>query len=736
MSDNSILLVDGATFRPNKQQVKFIQTNASINSFIESGLESSKALIVGQKGSGKSVIIRYKKYIDKTEDTENKFFIPSDGIEKIDFNDQLSAAELTKNVKYEHWEKIFKVSIYYFILCKLSDNIIEDGIIDRKVFYDIELHNLLNPYRIEFTEMSLGTILYECVSNRSIVYENNAEFIGLAQLIVKAYIKRREVRVYLDNLDQALHTALNREESTRSNVFSNVLNLENTETDVSAGNDRVKLDNFIASESFDLSDKSVAAWFTCHIGFLLAIYNVNSLSRRISVYSTFRLEAYEYFEFINIRNKPQYRNIVSTIEYTDHDFKNIYLNLLSAAGIKKSSLENMTLDQLPHLYVQSELQKKEPLWNFVRRHTFLNPREITFQINVLKDIIRDYDKVTIENHELQNIFKNKISEKAFALIIKDLCAETLPFFPTRELFDFYTKHKKNFITKRELNDANRSLVLILYRLGLVGVLNWKGKKVKQKFLAKNVYYTNESRKLPESEYYLFHPTLDHILVEKYPKDNFYYPWCIIGNGLEFELLREVDYYMPKIRNNSFKDQFAQFHNLHNSFDRYKEIENSILKTWAPKIWSYRFDPDLKNKWCQFLSDEVNNEEGFHSTRKVNTIRNLNLLARNYKLRVVISLSSLVGLITDHKDFMDQVFEKNKFPAITYFGNVKGHGDKLSRYLGFMSEFEINILIKVIESPIISEKLERRFMVNTRMKYDYQELIVKIKSKLSRFKIQM
>ena len=71
MSDFSILLPDGANFKPNKKQIRFIQTNSKIQSFLESGQDSSISLIVGQKGSGKSIIIGYKSYKDRTEDTEN-----------------------------------------------------------------------------------------------------------------------------------------------------------------------------------------------------------------------------------------------------------------------------------------------------------------------------------------------------------------------------------------------------------------------------------------------------------------------------------------------------------------------------------------------------------------------------------------------------------------------------------------------------------------------------------------
>ncbi len=733
MSDYSILLVDGATFKPNKHQVKFIQTNSSINSFIESGQDSSKALIVGQKGSGKSVIIRYKRYIDATQDTENKFFIPSEGIEKIDFSDQLSASELTKNVKYQDWEKIFKVSIYYFILCKLKDQIIENKIIPEEKFDEIVFHDLLNPMRIEFSEITFGSILYKCVTNRSIIYDNNADFIDDAKHIIKVFIKKREVRVYLDNLDQALHTSLTKEDSKKRENYGKILNIEENEILNSIGKERIDLENFISIESFDLSDKSVAAWFTCHIGFLLAIYSVNDLSRRINVYSTFRLEASEYFEYIKLKNKPQYRNILSKIDYTDQDFKNIYLNLLAAAEIKEIDLEILSLNKLPHLYVKNESRKNELLWEFVKRHTFSNPREITFQIRVLKKIVEDYKNQINNKDEIRNIFKQLVSDRAFSLIITDLYSETLPFFPSIELSEFYNENKRNYVSNKDLTDHNKSLIVILYRLGLVGVLIKKGNKLKQKFLSKNVYYTNEKQTLPDSEFYLFHPTLDHILLDRFPNCEFYYPWCIIGNGLDFEIFKELEYYLPKIKNKKGSEHFESFYKHPNSFERYQAIENSIIKDWAPKIWDYIFDPNLKNKWFKYLSGEVNNGEGFHGLRKVNKIKNTNSITRNYKLRIVICLSSLSGLIKDHKEFKDTVFIKHTFPNITYFGNIQGHGNKLSRYLSFLSDFELNIINKVIENPEPSEKLMLRFKTNIDYQNDFYDLLSRMKNQLSSYK---
>lgn len=492
MSDFSILLPDGANFKPNKKQIRFIQTNSKIQSFLESGQDSSISLIVGQKGSGKSIIIGYKSYKDRTEDTENKKFIPEEGVERIDFNGLLSSNELSRHVKFQNWEQIHKVSIYYFILCKLEGQLAESDLLKKE--YDFEnifknYHDIFNPNRFDFNQMSLGGILFKCITNRNFVYDTHDDFISNATLLIKSYISKREVRLYIDNIDQALHSALFKESSNKSKDFEEILNVEKEEKPDFVDGKIVDLEEFIANNSFDASDKSVKSWFGSHVGFLLAIYSINLLSRKLNIYATFRLEAYEYFEFLELRNNPQYRSIKVKINYTEHDFKEIYDKLIHAAEIDKTEIERLSLDILPHNYVENVLYNKESLWSFVKRHTFLNPREITFQIMILKEILEDYKGREISKEIIHHIFTNRISKDGFKLIIRDLYAETLPFFPRMELIDFYYKNKKNYIKKANITSENRSLILILYRLGLVGTLSTKGNIIKQKFLNKNVFST-------------------------------------------------------------------------------------------------------------------------------------------------------------------------------------------------------------------------------------------------------
>lgn len=199
------------------------------------------------------------------------------------------------------------------------------------------------------------------------------------------------------------------------------------------------------------------------------------------------------------------------------------------------------------------------------------------------------------------------------------------------------------------------------------------------------------------------------------------------------MIKSDDYYLPKLKNQIFKNQFKAFYNLKNSFDKYQAINESIINIWGPKIWDYTFDVNYKNKWFDLLSEEINNGEGFHGTKKSNLPKNLNCLVRNYKLRVVICLSSLSGLIPDNREFIESVFNKYQFPNITYFGNIRGFGNKFSQYLSLMSDFEIDMINKVVENPILSDKLILKLTTNTKLKDEFNSLLLKMSNQLSSYK---
>jgi len=720
MSDLSILTTDGTNFKPSDREVKFICTNESIDSFLYGGKDSSINIITGQKGSGKSILISYKSYLDRKLDKDNKFFIPEKGTEKIGFSDELSASELEKHVKYQQWEKIFNVSLYYFILSRLYDQLIDYEIITEEKYKKIQFHDIFNPLELDPTKIKYGSILYKCINNRAIIYSKNSTFIDTVKHILSIYISKREVSVYLDNLDQALFSSL---------INENPNHLSNS----GLNKQQIDLENFLNSDSsFLAADRTVLCWLNCHIGFFLSLYNINSLDRRLNIYTTFRLEAYQYFNYLRIKNSPQLRSIVMKIEYSENDFEMIYQNLLKAANIDESALKLASIDHLPHLYVKNKIRNSESLWNFIKRHTFLNPREITFQVNVLKDLIYVHYKSTKSKEELQNAFKEAISEKALSKIFGDLQAETLPFFPENELMQFYARNGKNYIKDTHLLSTDKNLLTILYRLGLVGVVEYKRGSYYQKFLNKNIYFANEELSLPKTNYYLFHPTLDHILLTNHANSQFYYPNCIIGNGLAFEFLRDKNFYMPKSLKEGAEKQFDLFYSLENVYEKYLAIETSIYNTWAPKIWDH-FYYNNKKGWIKDLKQVVNGSKSFHNLRKTNSPDNIKSLFRNYKLRIVLNISGILDLISDHRVLVDEVFFNGKFPSTTYFLNVRGTGNKQLRYMEFLSEFELKIVEKVINGDMFSEELKSTLRKNKNLKNEFESRVAKIRNRLQSYK---
>ena len=709
MNDTSLLNPDGTNFKPSETVEKYIVFNETINMFINSDQDSSKVILVGQKGSGKSILIHYKSFKDRKDTNDkdlNRFFIPEEGVETILFSDQLSASDIAKNVKFENWEKIFTVTFYYFILAKLKNQLIKLDILTEKQFDALEFHDKFNPGGYDCTALSFGSILERAIRNRNILYKNQGDFISNSRHILKIFLRSKELSVYFDNLDQTLFSAL---KSDKGNILENdnIGDLKN-ELPESA----INLDNFVNSSAYLFSNNSVSSWLHAHIGYYLALYKINELDRKFNVYSTFRLEAFEYLNHLDIKNKPQYRGIACKMNYSKIDFENIYKKLLQVADIKNEDLSKLSLKDLPHSWVQNSLHNSESLWNYIRRHTFGNPREITYQIGVLKDTIPKLNVETQNDVERVFEFKKDMAAEALKNIFRDLKAETMPVFPTKKFLEFYKSHKRNWLTFQELNDDNRSLIVILYRLGLVGVVKSDGKRYEQSFLDKNVYYSNQSVSLPESDYYLFHPTLDHILLNNFPKEDFYYPYCIIGDKMEFHYLREMEYYLPKDLHKDGMVQYNHFYELKDQFEKYNAIQNKCIDKWFSIIWDHVFNirnDDWIAKFGKFINDD---KLEIHGLRKSNREQNVRGLIMNYQLRVVITFARLTGLVQSNISLKDS-FLKVEFYLVTYFKNIRADKGNLEQFLKQLSDFEINILEMGLNQPKFSEDLTKK------MKSDYQ-----------------
>jgi len=682
MDHYSLLNSDGTNFKPSEGVVNYIVSNKNIDTFLRSDRDSSKSLIIGQKGSGKSILIALKSYNDRTRDRDknlNKFFIPEEGTEKIQLDDQLSSRDISKNVKYTDWNKIFNVTIYYYLLSKLKNQLIIYNVLSEKNFDKLDFHDLFNPLRLDSTKLSFGSILYGCIKNRGIIYRDCGSFIASARQIIRIYLTYRDVSVYLDNIDQTLFQALGKDETGENSMYSDI-----------------DLNEFVLSNTaYEYSDNVVKAWLNCHIGYYLTIYEINEIDNRLNVFSTYRLEAYEYMSrHSNIKNKPQLRDIACLIEYSESDYKKIYQKLLDFAKITDNKLANVGLSELPHEWVKKSHRNIESLWSFIKRHTFGNPREITLQIKVLQDAIANAEGTAVSGQNIVREFKKAVSEKVLRNIVQDLYAETLPFFPIKQIRNFYKKNRANWINSDDIeNDNDRALILILYRLGLVGVIKRERESYVQIFLKKNVYFTNEDTQLRESKYYLFHPTLDHLLLMDNDNDDFYYPYGIIGNGKKFYFLREKDYYLPQKMAENASNHFEVFYLSNASFERCRKISELVLSYWNPMIIDYT-QTNRKRAWIQVLGQEIRTTQRPGLRKKV-TEANIGALNKNYELRIIIALSALAGLIESH-EILKAEFPQNTFREITFFSDIRGEGCRLERYMECLSDFELDIINQCIE----------------------------------------
>jgi len=250
-------------------------------------------------------------------------------------------------------------------------------------------------------------------------------------------------------------------------------------------------------------------------------------------------------------------------------------------------------------------------------------------------------------------------------------------------------------------------------------------------LDKNVYYSNQEVSLPESKFYLLHPTLDHLLISEFENEDFYYPNCIIGNKKDFLFLMEMEYYVPKEINETAREHFESFYAKADQFGRYSSIQTASLNKFFIDIWDFVFDVN-KGDVLSYVGDYINGGKKFHGLRKKNTDDNINALARNYKLRLIICFAALTRMIKSHESLIGK-FHSQKFPLVTYFTDIRKKGDKAERYMKQLSDFEINIIEVALENPKFSSELISKVRKDFRLKREVDGKLIKIYNRLQRYK---
>lgn len=693
MFATTLLELDGSKFRAEKDSIKSVYVPKSIADFLSK--TSSSTVLVGQKGTGKSILLSYKKFNDtgNSGDATNHFFPKSNGVEEINLDGELGIKSLLP-LSIEDWEKIFIIAIQYYLFCQLRDVILVSKFLPSEDYDKQEVHKYLNPQNLDVKLLQFGNILHEAIEQK-VCYKDLSSFRSVARNVIIGGVveyNKSNIFYYLDGLDQAIYKAIFKsvmDEYDEEKEITNILYFEERIFDRK-------------EEKQNKHGNKVHLWIKAQLGFLKALHHLNELNQNaFKIYGSIRNEAYVMLERYNLKNLPQLKSTCKVIKYSKEEMVEVFEKLLFVAGIDKQEFKKYGIDELIHNKVNNKSYDKESIQNHILRHTLGNPREITYQVVAIKHLFESNTLIPSESIDNTGRLKAALS-LTINEIRNDFRSETLPGFPGKGLQNLLEEFQKNYIPNEKVTEEYKNIVTILYRLGLIGVLKQEtNNSFIQYFLEKNIYFLNSNEKLPDSPFYLLHPVLDPMLFDNYGHDAFYYPHCIIGHGLPFIFLREESYYIPanllnKVLSGDLlkaKNIFCEYYKSNEAMGMYNNTFERFYSAWASTILSFyllqKGDLDSIKK---SLFNKLDNHDRVFLTID-NSKREDNIaLRRTYKLRMIVGLLQACNLLLK-KDLENLYVERYKFKERSFFSNIRKADlsfDKLSK---FWSSYEIDCLRK-------------------------------------------
>lgn len=492
---------DASELNPQDIPSTYIYKNAKIKEYLEHKSHERKLFLIGSKGSGKTLLLRYKAYLywKKSESdghTGYRVSASNELIESLEFSlVTLSQGELETLANINTWKNIWNFAISLVIVRRLK----------------IEL-----PKKIAFIEddfpanFRLNNIVSEIITNVSDFITSDYFSKTLNHLSALLNNINYPFVLFIDRLDQALETLLSNEEY-----------------------------KYLVSSNGDSPPFSV--WQAAQYGLLICSYNMTTaVNSHIKIFATARKES------LNVRNELR-ANILpycTELDYEKSELQEIFEN--NIANTPKEYLHKdangkngrnlfmafLGFEQMPHIKARDEFQNPqvEQAFDFILRHTFERPREIVYIGRLIYDKVLskpDFHKLStaIKIERIRRIVNNASHKD----ILRNYLNEIVPAFRKEDLHMCAETVSQNLITAKDLANLDIDVVNYLYRIGLIGYVQ----QGIQRFLPASQYVHDKDEKIPVSTYYMLHPSIDGRLQQKRNFWDFYNEYCIIGNGYPF-----------------------------------------------------------------------------------------------------------------------------------------------------------------------------------------------------------
>lgn len=473
--------------------------NRPIKDFLE---QENKFFLIGAKGLGKTIFLRYKSYLLHEEYGDSIQFNESNKelTENLNIHPStFSKEELLKFNSLDLWILLWELSLWTmtFRLFKLP----------------------INPKLEKLLERSddLGSILTRLLNHRN-------KIDAYREFVMEFQENRRKIQsgvvIFIDDTDQTFHNSLV----------------------VPHRSDAEGKDNL-----------SISVWINVQIGLMNAIYNLNKQNGHIKIYATIRREAWEAWDS---ELKINFRNNACMLRYDKDEIRTIFeknLQLIESADLVERGKGPTTVrhflgfDEMEHPFAKDMEgnKRREPAFDFIYRHTYGRPREITMigkQIHE-KVVSEAYRRATpTERVEKIRRLVNNAGNELFAQYKEEI----VPYFDEEKLARFVEKVRSNVITKDDRLTLDLETLKIYVSIGLIGharVADYEG-TIRQFFNPPATYNYRKNAMLPDHDFLLIHSTMDALLVNKHIYGNFYNQYNVIGDGYVF--LPKVDGYIQRL----------------------------------------------------------------------------------------------------------------------------------------------------------------------------------------------
>ena len=452
----------------------YLVITPDIEEFLKIGRDDNKHFLVAPKGLGKTLLLKVKSQMYRSESSGYSFLPEEELVEKLTkLNVSLSTKDIEKFKTVEIWEKVWWIALTSVILIRFEKTL------------PAELAKILGDAE------SLNDVLAALLNERAGIdklYEYIATDLRPSLRKLRKKNSVSQIAFFIDNVDECLemHTGANLEKY-QSGLLSQPLSEE--------------------------------VWKNAQLALLLVVKQICQTNKHIKIFASCRSEAF-------VTNKSplalQLEDLAIILEYSKAQICEIFeqnINLMSASMLTCPNDELpiqrlFGFTEIPHKFALdgNDEKRKELVFDYLYRHTFGRPREI---VDIGKAIAR------LDKDDRDVIKVCRIVNDRSHMLLEQYKKEIIPFFPKEIFREFCEQAESNVITYK---NAKRISALIeqiykfehafsyFWRLGLVGTVEQSSvidPTLRQIFQVAGTYNNDPERRIPESsDYFVLHSSMD------------------------------------------------------------------------------------------------------------------------------------------------------------------------------------------------------------------------------------